>query len=100
MSMERDEGASEKFSNGLAGSEACDHVAVAVFEDEDSGKWGAVGRCEHGFAMPRRAVHSHGSVGTQVRVAVPQLAWPYDDSVVAEDFDFFTGNPEARGGAL
>jgi hypothetical protein len=97
VAMKGHKGAREKFADGLAAREARDHVALAVFEDEDARERGAVGRGEHGFAVPGRAVHAHSgrAGGTVAAIVIAD-----DDAVVAEHFDFFAGGPEARGRAL
>lgn len=95
--MERHKGTRKKFSYRLAAGEARDHVAVAVFEDEDARERGAVGRGKHGLTMPGRTVHAHsGRAGR----AVAAIVETNDDAVVAENLDFFAGGPETRGRAL
>lgn len=87
VTVEGDEGAGEKFSDGLAGGEAGNSIAVAVFEDENTLQWGALRQSETSLTMPRGAVHEN-LPGIVAGPEFASRAFTNDYAVVAKDFDF------------
>src|SRR6266481_521876 len=82
VAVKRHKAAGKQFRNHLAAGQPREHVAVAVFENEDALERGALGKGEMGLAVPGCAVHENLGRNAAM-VIVVNFVFTNDDAVIA-----------------
>src|SRR5258708_548004 len=90
--------ARKQFRDHLAAGQPREHVAVSVFEKENSLQRGALGKGEVGFAVPWGSVHEN--LGCVSAGRIFPLVFTTNDPVAAHDFYCIQGIPQTRRRAL